>query len=58
MGRYRAEAITAAIFSAQAGDCVVIAGKGHEEYQIVGTEQLYFSDEQQANKALAERARS
>ena len=40
----RALAIKAAIASAGGGDIVVIAGKGHEEYQIVGTVKKYFSD--------------
>jgi len=40
----RALAIKAAIVSAKSGDIVVIAGKGHEEYQIMGTVKKYFSD--------------
>jgi UDP-N-acetylmuramoyl-L-alanyl-D-glutamate--2,6-diaminopimelate ligase len=35
---------------------VVIAGKGHEDYQLVGGRRLPFSDEQQALAALARRA--
>lgn len=49
----RAEAIRRAIADASAGDCVVIAGKGHENYQLVEGERLFFSDEQQAREALA-----
>jgi len=52
----RAQAIAAAIASAQAGDCVVIAGKGHEDYQIIDGEYLHFSDEEHAAAALAGRA--
>ncbi len=52
----RAQAIVAAIASAQAGDCVVIAGKGHEDYQIIDGEYLHFSDEEHAAAALAGRA--
>lgn len=40
----RAEAIRQALFEAEAGDVVVVAGKGHEDYQIVGTETRAFSD--------------
>ncbi|QFU74977.1 UDP-N-acetylmuramoyl-L-alanyl-D-glutamate--2,6-diaminopimelate ligase [Halioglobus maricola] len=48
----RAKAIALAITDAQAGDCVVIAGKGHEDYQIIEGNKIYFSDEAQAAKAL------
>ena len=51
----RAEAIAEAIGAAQPGDCVVIAGKGHEDYQIIEGERRYFSDEEQARNALAQR---
>jgi len=40
----RAEAIHFALAEADAGDVVVIAGKGHEDYQLVGTERRAFSD--------------
>ena len=40
----RAEAIHFALAEADAGDVVVIAGKGHEDYQVVGTEARPFSD--------------
>jgi UDP-N-acetylmuramoyl-L-alanyl-D-glutamate--2,6-diaminopimelate ligase len=50
----RARAIAAAIRVARAGDCVVIAGKGHEDYQIVGTTKLPFDDRTEARRALAE----
>ncbi|MEH6590085.1 MAG: UDP-N-acetylmuramoyl-L-alanyl-D-glutamate--2,6-diaminopimelate ligase [Halioglobus sp.] len=51
----RAEAIELALSRAQAGDCVVIAGKGHENYQIIDDERLPFSDVQQARLALSGR---
>lgn len=54
----RATAIHRAIQEAQPGDCVVIAGKGHEDYQIVEGRKLYFSDEQQAVDALGRRCAS
>jgi UDP-N-acetylmuramoyl-L-alanyl-D-glutamate--2,6-diaminopimelate ligase len=40
----RAEAIHFALMEAEAGDVVVIAGKGHEDYQLVGAETRPFSD--------------
>ena len=40
----RAEAIRRALAAAQKDDIVIIAGKGHEDYQIVGTEKRHFSD--------------
>lgn len=49
----RAEAIRVAIGQAQPGDCVLIAGKGHEDYQILGTEKIHFDDREQAREALA-----
>ncbi len=54
----RAAAIARAIDGAAPGDCIVIAGKGHEDYQIVAGEYLYFSDEETALEALARRAAS
>jgi UDP-N-acetylmuramoyl-L-alanyl-D-glutamate--2,6-diaminopimelate ligase len=51
----RAEAIRTAILQAQPGDGVLIAGKGHEDYQILGTEKVHFDDREQARAALAER---
>ena len=38
----RRQAIRKALKSAKAGDTVVIAGKGHEDYQIYGKEKKYF----------------
>jgi UDP-N-acetylmuramoyl-L-alanyl-D-glutamate--2,6-diaminopimelate ligase len=51
----RAEAIRAAILEAQSGDGVLIAGKGHEDYQILGTEKIHFDDREQAQGALKQR---
>lgn len=48
----RREAIHAAIGEANTGDVVLIAGKGHEDYQIIGTEVLPFSDREVAREAL------
>ncbi len=49
----RREAIRRAIEGARAGDTVVLAGKGHEDYQIVGDERRAFSDREEALAALA-----
>lgn len=49
----RREAIRTAIEGARAGDTVVLAGKGHEDYQIVGDERRAFSDREEALAALA-----
>jgi UDP-N-acetylmuramoyl-L-alanyl-D-glutamate--2,6-diaminopimelate ligase len=51
----RREAIARAVDIAKPEDIVVIAGKGHEDYQIVGRERLPFSDTEQALRALRAR---
>ncbi|HEY9819086.1 MAG TPA: UDP-N-acetylmuramoyl-L-alanyl-D-glutamate--2,6-diaminopimelate ligase [Candidatus Obscuribacterales bacterium] len=51
----RAEAIRTAILQAKPGDGVLIAGKGHEDYQILGTEKVHFDDREQARDALMAR---
>ena len=43
----RAQAIRTALRMAEAGDVVLVAGKGHEDYQIIGTEKRHFSDQEQ-----------
>ena len=45
-----------AIQNAAAGDIVLIAGKGHETYQLIGTEQREFSDAGAATVSLERRA--
>lgn len=40
----RAKAITRALSAARKDDVILIAGKGHEEYQVVGDEKIHFSD--------------
>lgn len=47
----RREAILAAVANLQPGDALVIAGKGHEKYQIIGTESHPFDDAQVAREA-------
>jgi UDP-N-acetylmuramoyl-L-alanyl-D-glutamate--2,6-diaminopimelate ligase len=53
--RDRAAAIELAITEARAGDAVLIAGKGHEDYQIVGATRRRFSDREVALNALGRR---
>jgi UDP-N-acetylmuramoyl-L-alanyl-D-glutamate--2,6-diaminopimelate ligase len=43
----RREAIRQALGSLNAGDCLLIAGKGHEDYQIIGKEKRHFSDQEE-----------
>ena len=50
----RREAINHAIHDAKAGDIVIIAGKGHENYQILKNETIHFDDREEARKALKE----
>jgi UDP-N-acetylmuramoyl-L-alanyl-D-glutamate--2,6-diaminopimelate ligase len=52
----RNEAIRTAVAGLQAGDALLIAGKGHETGQIVGDQVLPFSDHEAAIAALAEHA--
>ena len=51
----RAEAIAQAVAALAAGDALVLAGKGHEDYQIVGNEVQPFSDRAEAVKAARTR---
>jgi UDP-N-acetylmuramoyl-L-alanyl-D-glutamate--2,6-diaminopimelate ligase len=48
----RAAAIRCAAEAARAGDVLLIAGKGHEDYQILGTTKIHFDDREQAAAAL------
>lgn len=54
--RDRASAIRVAIASASASDIVLIAGKGHEEYQQVGSRRLPYSDRETVQTILGEAA--
>jgi UDP-N-acetylmuramoyl-L-alanyl-D-glutamate--2,6-diaminopimelate ligase len=51
----RRQAIEQAIRSAGPGDLVIIAGKGHEKYQVIGSRTLPFDDVDVAQAALAGR---
>ena len=48
----RREAIRWTAEASAAGDIVVIAGKGHEDYQILGTEKIHFDDREEARNFL------
>ncbi len=48
----RREAIVFALESAKRGDSVVIAGKGHEDYQILGEQTIHFDDREVAEEVL------
>ncbi len=50
----RAAAIRAALADAAEGDVLVIAGKGHENYQILGSQRIHFDDVEVAIQAAAE----
>ncbi|HTP38010.1 MAG TPA: UDP-N-acetylmuramoyl-L-alanyl-D-glutamate--2,6-diaminopimelate ligase [Steroidobacteraceae bacterium] len=52
----REQAIRAALAQARSGDVVLVAGKGHEDYQLVGTQRRAFSDAATVHAALASRS--
>ncbi len=51
----RRRAIEKAIGMAQKGDVILIAGKGHEEYQIIGVEKIHFSDAEIIRQLISEK---
>ncbi|MEM6991582.1 MAG: UDP-N-acetylmuramyl-tripeptide synthetase, partial [Myxococcota bacterium] len=51
----RAAAIADAIGTADRTDVVLIAGKGHEDYQVIGTQRIHFDDREHALAALQQR---
>jgi UDP-N-acetylmuramoyl-L-alanyl-D-glutamate--2,6-diaminopimelate ligase len=51
----RAAAISLAVGLARVGDVVLLAGKGHEDYQIIGTRKIHFDDREIAAAAFAAR---
>lgn len=51
----RREAIKRAVFIARTNDVVIIAGKGHETYQIVGSDKFHFDDREVATETLLQR---
>jgi UDP-N-acetylmuramoyl-L-alanyl-D-glutamate--2,6-diaminopimelate ligase len=48
----RRRAIELAAACARPGDVILIAGKGHENYQVVGTTRIHFDDSEEAKRAL------
>jgi UDP-N-acetylmuramoyl-L-alanyl-D-glutamate--2,6-diaminopimelate ligase len=54
--RERREAIARALSLAQAGDSVLIAGKGHEDYQIIGKEKIHMDEREIVADVIRERA--
>ena len=48
----RREAIQFAVEILRAGDLLLVAGKGHEDYQILGTGRIHFDDREELRKAL------
>ena len=53
----RRQAIREAVNALQPGDTLIVAGKGHEEGQTIGTQTFPFSDHEEVRKALRERTR-
>ncbi|MEP7052552.1 MAG: UDP-N-acetylmuramoyl-L-alanyl-D-glutamate--2,6-diaminopimelate ligase [Pseudomonadota bacterium] len=51
----RARAIDRAVAEAKSGDVVLIAGKGHEPYQLIGAQSFAFDDRIEARRALSQR---
>ena len=50
----RRTAIKLALGEAEAGDLVVVAGKGHEDYQVIGRETIHFDDREVVREVLRE----
>jgi UDP-N-acetylmuramoyl-L-alanyl-D-glutamate--2,6-diaminopimelate ligase len=50
----RREAIKTAVMLANKGDIILVAGKGHENYQIIGTKKFHFDDKEALKEAFGE----
>ncbi len=53
----RGDAIRTAVMLAAAGDIILVAGKGHETYQIIGDEKIHFDDREQVAAAFSLRTK-
>ncbi|MBQ7548205.1 MAG: UDP-N-acetylmuramoyl-L-alanyl-D-glutamate--2,6-diaminopimelate ligase [Clostridia bacterium] len=53
----RTAAIRSALYSARQGDTVLIAGKGHEKYQIIGVQKIHYDEREIIRKLLEDKAR-
>jgi len=53
----RTQALKSALNCAKAGDTVLVAGKGHEKYQILGTQKIYYDEREIIRKLLEDKAR-
>ncbi len=51
----RHEAVAVAVGLARPGDVVVLAGKGHEDYQIIGEKKIHFDDREVAREEIRKR---
>jgi len=51
----RHEAVAVAVGLAKPGDVVVLAGKGHEDYQIIGEKKMHFDDREVAREEIRKR---
>lgn len=54
----RRSGIEQALSEARSGDTVVVAGKGHEDYQIIGSKRIHFDDRETVHELLAARSGS
>lgn len=52
----RREAICSVVYKAKKDDIIVLAGKGHETYQILGTERVHFDEREIVHEALSSKA--
>ena len=53
----RTQALKSALNCARTGDVVLVAGKGHEKYQILGTQKIYYNEREIIRKLLEDKAR-
>ena len=56
-GLVNLQVVRTAVMMARKGDIILVAGKGHETYQIVGREKRHFDDREELRAAFAELGR-